>query len=158
MLCASCWRGFDVALDTVAAVVRFFVWDGVFVALALGVHVVLLVGVAVADVALDMVAGVVRFVLWDGDFVALSCGMYFVLLVCVAVADLALEMVAEVVQFVVWDGVFVALAWACTLCLLSAWLWSTWRWTWWRRWFGLSCGTACSLRLRAAYTLFFLWV
>ena len=55
----------DVALDMVAGVVRFVVWDGVFVALAWGVHFVLLVGVTVADVELDVVVGVVRLVMWD---------------------------------------------------------------------------------------------
>jgi len=52
----------DVALDMVAGVVRFVVWDGVIVALAWGMSFVLFVGMAVADVALDVVAEVVRFV------------------------------------------------------------------------------------------------
>jgi len=64
----------DVALDMVAGVVRFVVWDGVFVALAWGVHFVLLVGVTVADVELEVVAGVVRRVMWDGVHVAACVG------------------------------------------------------------------------------------
>ena len=47
----------DVELDAVAGVVGIVMWDGVFVALAWGVQLVLFVGLAVA--------GMVRLVMWD---------------------------------------------------------------------------------------------
>jgi len=64
----------DVALDMVAGVVRFVVWDGVFVALAWGAHSVLLVGVTVADVDLDVVAEVRGRVVYDDVHVAACVG------------------------------------------------------------------------------------
>ena len=64
----------DVALDMVAGVVRFVVWDGVFVALAWGAHFVLLVGVTVADVELDVVAEVMGRVVYDGVHVGACVG------------------------------------------------------------------------------------
>jgi len=66
--------GADVALGAVAGVVRFVVWDGVFVALAWDVQFVILVGVTVFDVEQETVAGVVRLVMWDGVHVGACVG------------------------------------------------------------------------------------
>ena len=66
--------GADVALGAVAGVVRFVVWDGVFVALAWDVQFVILVGVTVFDVEQETVAGVVRLVMRDGGHVGACVG------------------------------------------------------------------------------------
>ena len=133
----------DVELDVVAVAMGLVMWDGVFDALAWGMHFVLLVGVAVADVALDMVAGMVRFVVWDGDFFAFAWVVPFLLLFGMAVDDVALDKVAGVVRFVVWVVVHVAAfvgcaagascRGVCSWLFLPAWLGRTWSSTLWRR-------------------------
>jgi len=87
--------------------------------LAWGVHLVLLVGVTVADVALAMVAGMARYVVWDGVVVAIAWGVHFVFLFGVAVADVELDVMAGVVGLVVWDILQGAARMACGVQLVS---------------------------------------
>jgi len=116
--------------------------------LVFGVHLVLFVGVAVADVEVDMVAGVVLFVVWDGGQVAAY--------VWRAGGALCRRRGGgrggghggggcAVCRVGRWASCGLCLA--CRWCFLSAWRWRTWTWTSWRVWCGLPCGTFRKLPL-----------